>query len=216
MMGLLTFVFTAVYPVSRIPNFGLFVLCGLIPYNFFTIAWLSGTTSLIDNAPLIKRVAIPREVIPVAAVFSNVLHLLIQVGLLLASAFLWGKTPNRFWLWLPLIWSLQIVFVCGLSLISSSVNVYIRDVRYVVESANMVLFWLVPIFYSFSIIPPRYTEIYLYNPIAAVVMCLRNVVLEARPPAASTLWKLTASSIATLALGIIVFRRAKRSFYDYL
>lgn len=216
MMGLLTFVFTEVYPVSQIPDFGLFVLCGIIPYNFFTIAWLSGTTSLVDNAPLIKRVAVPREIVPVAAVLSNCLHLLIQVGLLLVSVFLWGKTPNRFWLWLPVIWLFQVIFVCGLSLLTSSLNVYIRDVRYIVESANLILFWLVPIFYSFSIIPPQYTEIYLYNPVAAVVMCLRNVVLEARPPAPSTLLKLAGSSAGSLALGAIVFHRVKRGFYDHL
>ena len=216
MMGLLTFVFTAIISGNRIPHFGLFVLCGIIPYNFFTIAWLSGTNSLVENAHMIKRVSIPRGVIPVAAVLSNCVHLLIQVGLLLALALLWGQMPNRFWLWLPVIWLLQVVFVCGLSLITSSLNVCVRDTRYVVESANMVLFWLVPIFYSFSAIPPQYAEIYLYNPVAAVVMCLRNIILEARPPVVSTVLKLAGSSAATLALGLFVFHKMQRRFYDYL
>lgn len=216
MMGVLAFVFTKIFPNPSIPNFALFVLAGLVPYNFFAIAWLAGTTSLVDGSGLVKRVAMPREMIPVAAVVSSCLHLVIQLTLLLVLTVIFGRSANVYWLWLPIIWACEIVFVCGLAWMFSGLNVYIRDTRYVVESANLVLFWLVPIFYPFAIIPQQYREIYQFNPVAALVLASRNILLEGKAPPDSLLVKLALSSGVVFVIGLAVFRKLKWGVYDHL
>ncbi|HEU0124407.1 MAG TPA: ABC transporter permease [Bryobacteraceae bacterium] len=215
MMTVMTFVFTKIF-ASPEPHFPVFLLCGLVPYNFFSISWLIGTGSVVDSAGLIKRVLVPREIVPIASVLSNCVHLLIQIGLLLVLTVWSGVGVSVQWLWLPLLWTLTIIFVCGLTMISAAINVYIRDTRYIVESINTVLFWLVPIFYSFAIIPEQYRDIYQYNPLAAMVMALRNVLLEGHAPPTTLLVKLAFVSVAMFTVGWVTFQRLKPGFYDHL
>jgi homopolymeric O-antigen transport system permease protein len=216
LMGVMSLILTFIFPNKTIHHMAVFVLCGLVPFNFFSLAWISGTVSLVDSAHLIKRSGVPRELIPISAIISNCQHLLIQAGLLIVFVFASGLSPNRHWVWLPVVWAMEIVFVTGLALITSALNVYVRDMRYVVESANTILFWMVPIFYPFSLIPRKYAEVYLLNPVAALVMAMRNVLLEDVAPASSLLVKLFFAALFTLALGLALFARLKRHFYDYL
>jgi lipopolysaccharide transport system permease protein len=216
MMGVLTFIFGRVFGGDRPPLFPVFVLCGLIPYNFFTAATLTGTICLVDSAPLVKRVPVPRAVIPVAAVLSNVVHIVIQLILLMLLAFYFGLRPAASWVWLPVIWLFYLAFLCGLALALSAINVFIRDTRYLVESFNMVLFYLVPIFYSFSIIPARYAAVYQFNPVAAMVLAMRNIILDGKAPPASLLGNLVILAVLAVGGGWLLFERLKTRFYEHI
>jgi ABC-type polysaccharide/polyol phosphate export permease len=215
MMGVLTFVFTVIFP-SPAKDFYLLALSGIVVFNFFSLGWLSATVSIYSNSGLVKRVPMSRELLPISAVFATGLHFLIQFGLLVVLLLHAGYGINKYWLLLPLVFGLELVFVCGLGLITSALDVYFRDIRYVVESANTVLFWMVPIFYSFSMIPEDYRSVYLYNPIAAVVLACRAIMMESRIPPASLMIKLTLVSTGSLVFGIFFFARMKRKFADYL
>jgi lipopolysaccharide transport system permease protein len=216
MMGVLTFVFTRLLGNGNRPYYPLFILCGMVPFNFFSGALMSGTTSIVDSAGLVKRVPVPREVVPLASVLSNCLHLSIQLTLLVALALIFHRPPGVPWLWLPVMWILFIIFVCGLALGTSAINVYIRDTRYVVESFNLVLFWLVPIVYSFADISPKYEIIYDYNPVAALIMAMRNILIDRQPPALSLVRNMVIVAVVAMTAGLTVFRWLKPRFYEHI
>jgi lipopolysaccharide transport system permease protein len=216
MMGVLAFVFGNVFGNKSTPAYPVFILCGLIPYNFYAAAVLTGTSSIVESAGLVKRVAVPREVVPVASVLSTCIHLLIQFVLLVGFALFFRLPPAASWLWLPVIWVLYIIFVCGLAMGASALNVFVRDTRYLVESFNLVLFWLVPIFYDFHIIPAKYVDVYRFNPIAALVMAMRNIMIDRQPPAPSLVRNLVIAAAVTSTLGFWMFRRLKARFYEHL
>jgi lipopolysaccharide transport system permease protein len=85
-----------------------------------------------------------------------------------------------------------------------------------VESLNLVLFWMVPIFYGFAEVSQEYAWMYELNPIAAVILLTRTVLLHGEAPNPATLAKLAAASAFTLIAGAMIFRRIKRNFADYL
>jgi lipopolysaccharide transport system permease protein len=215
MLAVYAFVFTSIFKTPT-PHFAVFILCGMLPFNFFAMAWSAGTNSMVDNAGLVKRVSVPREVVPITSVLANCLHLFIQIVLLLLITVLTGVAMNIHWLWLPVVWILEIIFVCGLALFFAAINVYVRDTRYVVESATVVLFWLVPIVYDFSMIPEKFRDIYQYNPLAALILAMREILLRNMSPSPVLLSKLMAVSVASFVVGWVVFRRLKNRFYDYL
>jgi len=180
------------------------------------MAWMGSTTSLVDNSGLIKRIPIRREIIPIAVILSNLTHVVIQLFLLLIFVYAAGLRPNVYWLLLPLVWGLELVFLFGLGLACSALNVFIRDMRYVVESINIVLFWVVPIIYSFSMVPQEMRGLYQYNPLAALILATHNIVLDGQAPSLMLIAKLTFVALASLMIGTEVFRRSERRFYEYL
>jgi ABC-type polysaccharide/polyol phosphate export permease len=215
MMSVLTYVFTKVF-AQNIPTFPLFLLIGLVPFNFFTLAWSTGTNSIVDNGALVKKVRFHREMITISVVLANVVHFLIQLGLLALAVLVFGHGLNRQWAWLPVVLGLEIIFVCGLALASSALDVYYRDTRYVVDSANLVLFWLVPIFYPMDKVPKNLIHLVDLNPVAAVIHACRLILLEGVSPPTTLLVKLTLVSFAALIGGFAIFGRMKKAFADYL
>ncbi len=215
-MGALAFVFTLIFPTAKHPHMAVFLLCGLVPYNFFAMAWNTGTGSLMENYSIMKRVTVPRELFPIATVLGNCVHLLIQIGILFAFTLGSGLGVNRHWLWLPYVWFMEILFVCGLAMATSAINVYIRDTRYVVESVNTVMFYFVPIFYSHKDIPVNLVEVVHYNPVAALILAQRNILWEGIEPGWHLIWRLTLCSIVTLVGGFLIFRRLKTGFFDHM
>lgn len=216
LMAVYTFVFTKIFRNTVIPHFPLYLLIGIVCYNYASLAWIAATYSITSNSGLVKRVNVPREVIPISALLANAIHFLVQLGLILLISVWVGVAPSIFWLWLPFLVILLILATSGISLLTSSLDVYFRDTRYIVESAALVLFWITPIVYSENMVPPEYRTWMLLNPLTGVIIAMREIILGRKNPDLTPLLYAAVATLGLLFVGIAVFEESKKRFADHL
>jgi len=159
-----------------IPDFAVYVLAGLTAMGLFTEIAVGGTGSIIANAGLVKKVYMPREVFPLASTGSALFNFGIQLIVLLLATLLVGKPPIH-WEFFYAVPSLAVLLVYGLAfaLICSALNVYLRDMQYLVEVATLLLFWMSPVVYSWQMVAsiitnPVLLEIYTDNPLTLAIL----------------------------------------------
>jgi ABC-2 type transport system permease protein len=164
-----------------IPDFAIFIYTGLTAWTLFSEIVTIGTASIVANSGLIKKVYLPREVFPLSVVGSAVFNFVIQLGILVGATVAVGRFPTGArWLYFPLSLAVLLVFSTALALLLSAVNVYLRDVGYLVEVALMILFWASPIVYSWSLVHrtlikyPTLEQLYLLNPVTLVVCAFQE------------------------------------------
>ena len=171
MMLIFTFVFTVMQP-SGIPNFYVFILTGLLPWNFFSGAVMGSASQIVSNGHLIKKVYFPREVLPLSTVMSNFVNFLLSLIPLAFFLIVSGIGFTRYVLWLPVIILIQLVFMVGLSLLLSALTVFYRDMLMVLDAVMLGLFFLCPIFYPMELIQQEGTLFGITIPVARLVRWL--------------------------------------------
>lgn len=207
-------IFSGMFKIS-IENYPVFLLCGLFPWNFFQLSIGTGTTSIVDNGGLLKKVYFPRQVIPISIVAANLVNFILSLILLLIIVLVFRLKLGMPLLLLPIVVVVQVILTTGVLLIFSSLHAYYRDVRYIVEVLLVCWFYLTPIFYDITgIIPERYIEIYMLNPMAGIVIIYRDILLYKTFPGASLFLKTFLISVFFLIIGILVFKRYERNFAD--
>ena len=228
MMLILWFVFSKVF-AGRLTSVSgkdhpyiLMLLTGLIFWQFFASALSRATTSLIDNADLIKKVYFPREIIPVSSMGNSVVNLAIGFAVLMVI-YCWKEgAPGIGLVYVGVIFAIQCVLLIGLSLLCSSLNVRFRDVGYGVEVMLMMGFYATPIFYAIEDVQhaaanlPIVMSILALNPMSGIVTGYRDALLDNTFPSLATIGWPALCSIAVLIVGIAVFRRYSPTIADHL
>jgi ABC-type polysaccharide/polyol phosphate export permease len=216
-----TLVFTLMVP-SDIPDFPVFFLCGYLPWAFFSTSVGDATSSLIDNANLVKKVYFPREILPLSNVFSNLVNFLVALivlfGMLLA--FQVKLTPTV--LMLPLIIFAEVMFITGMALLLSAVNVFYRDTEHILGVVMQAWFFLTPIFYPITILPVDAQILGMtvniqewvrrLNPMASLVAWYREALYFGVPTAIDFAVRTLLTCLAVLLVGYLVFSRYSHRF----
>lgn len=195
-------------------SFILFFLTGFFPWLFFSESLERGCRSILDNAVLVTKVAFPSELLPLSSTIAA--HILNSVGFLCLALYLaWARSVSSVWVFLPLVFTAQVLFTAGLVYILSALTVFFRDVHEILRIALTIWFYATPILYPLSFVPEGYRLFLHINPMTFFVDCYRHIFFFSSLP-----WRLVAGivGLATVSYvaGFLFFRRSKNAFGDVL
>ena len=197
---------------TDLDDYWLFLLCGLPPWVFLASSLQTAARSLVENAPLIRKVRFPRQLVPLSVVATQLVAFATMTAIVLVLA-LWFRPESRDTAWLAIpVGGVIVLFIAGLSLTVAALNAVFRDVEFVVAALLLPWFFLTPVLYQLDDLPGAESRPWLIdllhwgNPMTPAIEAYRTPLYAGDlPPAADTIYLCVAAAVA-LAVGALVFR----------
>jgi lipopolysaccharide transport system permease protein len=221
-MGVYVFLFVTVFKVKiggtvELPlDYPVYILSGLIPWYYFQESLAKGCVAITSNASLVKQVVFPIEVLPVkgviAAMISQLIATIILFGYILATFHSLPWTVIFF----PAAVFFEILLMVGVSYILSSVGVYFRDIKDIVQVFLLVAMYIMPIFYLPAMAPKMFQPVLYLNPFSYMIWVYQDIFFFGRFEHTSAWVIFPAFSIAAFYGGYRVFRKLRIMFGNVL
>ena len=201
---------------SGLKNFAFYLMCGLLAWNYVVGGVMGSIGSLIGNANLVKKTYFPRELLVGSLVASTLVSFLIELALLSVTLILFGNMVLPYVPVALLLVGMLTLFVTGLGLAFSVLNVYFRDVQHLVNILFQVWFYLTPIVYPIDLVPVRHVifgrdlptrALLELNPMVGFVEAFRDLLYDLRLPPLADLGYLFFISLAVFGGGLYLFGR---------
>lgn len=226
MMLVFTLIFGVLTPNVQIEKYPLFLLCGLLPWNYFSTSVTGSLYSVVGNGNLVKKVYFPRAVLPIATVLSQLVNFLLAFIVLFAALLVFQANFSP-WLWtLPLVLLIQTVFTLGIALVLSTLNVFYRDTAMIMDVVMLAWFFLTPVFYSANILPQSVTLLgitinpqrllYIVNPMASLVNIYRDLLYWGYRTDLDFFVRTAVTAVLVFAFGFWFFHRYADRFGEEL
>jgi lipopolysaccharide transport system permease protein len=161
-------------------NYSLYLITGMFPWVWLNAAVSTGTRSLITNPPLVKKVNLPRFILPLSNVIQEMAHFAFALPVIIAFLyFAGGHGLSASWLWqVPLLLALQVAFIYPLALSLAVANVYVHDVEHLTGIGFTLLFFATPMVYPITMVPEAYRHYFELNPFYALMQSWRSMFLQ--------------------------------------
>lgn len=215
MMLVQYFVFSNIFK-NDIPNYHVYLLIGVVMFNFFSESCGMTLSSILGNANLLTKVYVPKYIYPLARVASSSVNLLISlIPLLLIIIFSDIIVTKAIFLTIFALVCL-IVFCLGLGLILSTSMVFFRDTQFLWSIFSMIWMYLTPVFYPETILPENIVGVLKFNPLYYYIKFVRSCVLDGVSPEPRTYFICAMCSIIMFVLGAWIFKKNQDKFIFYL
>ena len=197
-------------------DYTVFMVCGLIPWAYFTTVINRASFIMIENGNILKKVYFPRSILPLSLVTSETINFLVSCIIILAFIVIKGFGISKFILFFPLVLLIQYVLLLGIALIFSAVTVYMRDIQHFIGVVLQLLFYATPIVYSIDTIPENFRWILKWNPMTYIIEGYRAIFYNQTMPDLKSLGILGVISIVILIVGYLLFNKLQKRFAEEL
>lgn len=209
-----TVVFTVILPMG-IENYYIHLFVALVPWMFFSSSVAGGTTAVLNQQDMVKKIYFPREVLPISHVTSQLVNMLLSFIVVFAVLLVSGQGVRLIAvIWLPVVILIEYVFALGIALIVSSVTVYLRDMQQIVNVMIMALMYASPVIYSVDVVPDKWYNLYMINPMSVVIVAYRDILFYKQTPRMLGMLIAAGVSVVVLVVGFLLFNRLKRNFVE--
>lgn len=214
-MLVLSIVFSLFIKID-IENYQAFLLSGILPWTFFATSLSSGTSSLVNNRELIKKTYFRREAIPLASILASLLNFLVSI-LIFLGLFIILKFPiSSGTFLLPLAILMEVTLIIGIVLLTSSLDIYYRDVTFIISAAVLIWFYLTPIFYPITIVPERFLFVYKLNPMVGIISLYRTLLLGTNYFDIGAILISLVETLIFIFIGYLTFKKREKYFADWI
>ncbi len=221
-------VFTIISPMLfrdyTIENYPVFLLSGILAWNYFSASIMTGTNSVVANGHLIKKIHFPTEVLPISTILANLVNFLLALLVLFAVIIVFGIGFSP-WIWLlPIVILIQTLFTLGIVFFLSALQVYYHDTLIVMDVIMLAWFFLTPVFYSASLLPSAYVIfgntvdvqrlMYVVNPMASLINMHRDILYWGYRTDTDFFLRTFVTAIVVLVAGYWFFVRSSGNFSE--
>jgi lipopolysaccharide transport system permease protein len=211
----LIFAYIVPVPTDGIP-YPVFSYTALLPWTFFATAIGFAVPSLVNNMSLVTKVYMPREIFPLAAVAGSFVDFLVASVVYVGLMIVYHIPVAVTLLAVPVLLLIQVLLTLGVVLFAAALNVFYRDVRFLVPLGLQLWMYATPIIYPISLVPEWLRPLYLLNPMTGLIEAYRAVALRGAWPDWASLAPAAGLSLLLFVLGYVYFKRVEWQFADII
>lgn len=217
MMAVMAIVFSQMFKMRMEGvNYLVYLMTGLVMFNYFNEASSTAMTSVVYNFSLINKVYIPKYIFPIAKCLFVGINFLLTLIPLLGVILITGCVPNIYYIFLPIIFIFMVIFTMGVGLLISTISVFLRDMFYIYGIIITIWNYITPVFYDISIIPENLQQIFKLNPLYLFINSARSIILYSTMPSISDIILMFGVSIFMFIFGAVVFKKKQDKFIYYV
>jgi len=215
-LGVYTLVFSTIMRTG-IDKFYLFLFVALVPWMFFSTCLSGGSSCILVQQDMVKKIYFPREVLPISYVISQFINMLLTFIIIFLVIILSGIGINAAAvLYLPVIMIVEFILTLGIAMLVSALTVYFRDLEYILGIISMAWMYLTPIIYPVDFVPEKILPIFNLNPMMPIIVAYRDILYYKQIPQMGTLLHAFLLGIIVLIIGCFAFSKLKRYFAEEL